>query len=179
MDHDKDPNTLDIVPGRPADLSAVMALICDCIQDMQDRGIDQWGGHYPTAEIFADDIKAQTLYLARCDSKLVGVIVLTECQDQTPEWQGIRWSFGEPALIVHRLAVHPTWQRQGIASRLMDFAEARATQKGYVSIRLDAYTGNPAALGLYEKRGYRRVGQVRFPLRSLPGCCFEKRLVQP
>jgi len=41
-------------------------------------------------------------------------------------------------------------------------------------IRLDAYTGNPRALALYEKRGYQRIGQAYFPRRELPFDCFEK-----
>jgi len=56
----------------------------------------------------------------------------------------------------------------------MDFAEAFAKEHGFSGIRLDAYTGNPLALALYERRGYHRIGQTRFPRRELPFYCCEK-----
>ena len=40
-----------------------------------------------------------------------------------------------------------------------------ARDHGYACIRLDAYTGNPRAMALYERRGYRQIGQARFPRR--------------
>ncbi|WP_173049782.1 hypothetical protein [Nitrospira sp. KM1] len=40
-------------------------------------------------------------------------------------------------------------------------------------VRLDAYSGNPQALTLYRRRGYREAGQVTFPRRALPFICFE------
>lgn len=58
----------------------------------------------------------------------------------------------------------------------MDLAEAHAKQNTYVSIRLDAYAGNPPTVKLYERRGYRKAGQVYFPRRTLPFFCFEKIL---
>ncbi len=58
---------------------------------------------------------------------------------------------------------------------MMDFAENFARSHDFSCIRLDAYT-NPQALGLYERRGYRRVGQLYFPRRELPFACFEKVL---
>jgi hypothetical protein len=62
----------------------------------------------------------------------------------------------------------------GIAGLLMDFAERLALTNKYGSIRLDAYTGNPQAIRLYDGRGYVRTGQVFFPRRTLPFFCYEK-----
>jgi ribosomal protein S18 acetylase RimI-like enzyme len=58
----------------------------------------------------------------------------------------------------------------------MDFAETHARNLGVDSVRLDAYTGNAAALSLYRRRGYRESGKVTFPRRDLPFACFEKRI---
>ncbi len=76
-------------------------------------------------------------------------------------------------LVIHRLCVHPDWQARGLARQLMDFAENHARTQSYASIRLDAYKGNPRAIAFYEKRGYQRVGQARFPRRPLPFDLFE------
>jgi len=56
----------------------------------------------------------------------------------------------------------------------MNFAEEYAIENNYKSIRLDAYSANVAAVRLYEKRGYNKIGQVFFPHRKYPFYCFEK-----
>lgn len=95
------------------------------------------------------------------------------------EYQELIWSDeGGEVLVIHRLAVNPEWQKQGIGRQLMDFTENYAAEKGYTSIRLDAYSGNPRALNLYERRGYRKVGQVFFPERELPFYCYEKVIAE-
>ena len=155
--------------------SQIMALLEDCIDDLVRQGNDQWGDHYPTSDIITGDLETQTLYRAQNDrNQLQGFIVINP--HQPPQWDGLIWKTPEPVMAVHRLCVHPHWQREGIAGLLMDFSEALVLGQGYASMRLDAYSGNPAALGFYEKRGYRRVGRVQFPQRSRHGYAFEKRL---
>ena len=86
---------------------------------------------------------------------------------QSPEYVELTWDRARP-LVVHRLCVHPERQKTGAARILMDFAETEAARRGYDSIRLDTYTGNPRAVALYERRGYRIAGYVRFRRRKLP-----------
>jgi RimJ/RimL family protein N-acetyltransferase len=56
----------------------------------------------------------------------------------------------------------------------MEFAEQRAARAGYRAVRLDAFSGNPAALRLYDRLGYRRCGTARFRGRGF--VLFEKVL---
>jgi ribosomal protein S18 acetylase RimI-like enzyme len=72
--------------------------------------------------------------------------------------------------------VHPDWQQRGVGRHLMEFAEQYAVEHGFRCIRLDAYTGNPRAITLYERGGYDKIGQIYFRGRSLPFDCFEKVL---
>jgi ribosomal protein S18 acetylase RimI-like enzyme len=96
---------------------------------------------------------------------------------QSPEYAQLSWQRSNP-LVVHRLCVRPDRQGSGAARQLMDFAERFAAQHGYDSIRLDTYSGNPRAITLYERRGYRLAGYVRFRRRKLPFLCFELLLQQ-
>jgi hypothetical protein len=61
----------------------------------------------------------------------------------------------------------------------MEFAESHAAQSGYASVRLDAYTANQRSVELHRRRGYREVGQVYFPRRSMPFWCFELVVDEP
>lgn len=70
-------------------------------------------------------------------------------------------------VIVHReeatgyivtLDVAETWRRRGIASLLMEDAEAKARAAGAEVMGLHVFTGNAHAIGFYERMGYERAG---------------------
>jgi GNAT superfamily N-acetyltransferase len=141
---------------------------------MRGDGIDQWDDVYPDLQAVEQNVADGTLYVALEDDRCLGSVCLSEEQDEA--YKTVRWSGSEPVLVVHRLCVSPSEQRRGVASLLMDFAEAKAAEFGYASIRLDAYTGNPQAVALYARRGYSVAGEVRFPRRAHPFKCMEKTL---
>jgi RimJ/RimL family protein N-acetyltransferase len=58
---------------------------------------------------------------------------------------------------------------------MLAFAETFGREQGYFSIRLDAFSGNTAAIKLYEKNNYRMRGTVRF--RKEEFYCYEKNLM--
>ena len=163
-----------IVQAHQGYLPNVVRLIAACTQTMREQGIDQWDEIYPNAEIIAKDVESRALYVLEQGDVCTAAVALNQEQDEA--YQQVHWLGGEPVLVVHRLCVDPAYQGNGIGNRLMDFAEEYAEQHAYASIRLDAYTGNPSAIRLYERRGYRKAGQVYFPRRTLPFFCFEKIL---
>jgi ribosomal protein S18 acetylase RimI-like enzyme len=141
---------------------------------MRQNGIHQWDEVYPNEEIITKDVDSRALYVLEQNGLCIAAVSLN--QEQDAAYQKVHWLGGEPVLVVHRLCVDPAYQGNGLGNRLMDFAEEYAKQHAYASIRLDAYTGNPSAIRLYERRGYRKAGQVYFPRRTLPFFCFEKIL---
>ena len=166
---------MNIKAAGPEDLKNIMSLVQTIIKDMQNNGSDQWDALYPDIQTITDDLGKKSLYLLRDQKKCPAMVVLNEEQDK--EYKTVNWSVvNGPVLVIHRLCVNPEWRGKGLANRLMDFAEEFAVKHGYKSIRLDAYSVNPAAVGLYIKRGYRKVGHVFFPRRKYPFYCFEKIL---
>jgi RimJ/RimL family protein N-acetyltransferase len=53
----------------------------------------------------------------------------------------------------------------------MRFTHEFACKRGYNTIRLDAFSGNPAVVALFERLGYRRAGSVHF--RKGEFYCYE------
>lgn len=163
-----------IQQASPQDAPETMQLLAACREDMLSRGIRQWVDQYPTLQVVAAAI--DDTFIVRLDGRLAATVMLNEQNEK--EYETLRWltPFHQRALVVHRLAVHPAFQRRGLARRLMRFAGDLAVRRGLASIRLDAFSGNPAALALYDGLGYHSVGRVFFPHRDLPFVCFEKVL---
>lgn len=166
-----------IALAEPKHLPDLLRLYTTCMRAMRAGGIEQWGDDYPTSAIIEKDVRDGSLHILEEMESILASICLNETQ--APEYQALRWQTPEPILVVHRLCVDPARQRGGLGNQMMDFAEDFARQEGYAGIRLDTYSNNPAALRLYERRGYCRTGEVRFRGRSLPFYCFEKALSMP
>jgi ribosomal protein S18 acetylase RimI-like enzyme len=146
--------------ARIEELDSVYSLVQEAIRHMDNQGISQWDDIYPSKAILNADIKNQQMHLIEVEGRVAGLIVMNE--DQSPEYGSVAWEHSGRVLVVHRLTIHPNYQRHKLASYLMDFAEEMAAAENYDCIRLDAFTRNPAAFTLYENRGYRKAGIVRF-----------------
>ncbi len=157
------------------DLDAVIALVRRVVPVMRASGNLQWDSEYPNSAVFERDVRLGQLWVAEIDGKVAGVAAFTS--DQEPEYEGAEWDVSEAALVIHRLAVDPAWQRMGIAAGLLVHAEAVARTRGVPVIRLDTNTQNEASGRLFTKLGYAAAGEIGLSFR--PGLrfrCFEKRL---
>lgn len=70
-----------------------------------------------------------------------------------------RAAAGEAEILT--IAVLPPWRRGGIGGQLLETALAASARAGAEVMFLEAAADNTAALALYEKRGFRRVGLRR------------------
>ncbi len=158
--------------ARPDELEVLLGIVRAATRHMNEQGIPQWDEIYPNREILWKDVEKQELHIIEVKGCVSGLIVIND--DQSPEYATVQWRYPGRALVVHRLTIHPAYQRNRLATRLMEFAEETAVTKEYDCIRLDAFTRNPAAFTLYENRGYRNAGTVHF--RKGEFYCYEKAM---
>lgn len=101
---------------------------------------------YPwTRGIFADCIRVgYDCWGLQAGPRLIGYCIQTHAA-------------GENHLL--NLCVDPDWQGQGFGSILLDHAIRLARARGCESMFLEVRPSNPAGYGLYEKNGFRIVGE--------------------
>jgi ribosomal protein S18 acetylase RimI-like enzyme len=162
----------EIISVIPSEIGVVMALVNDAVREMENEGLYQWDDVYPDKNVFDADIAAKQLYCVKSDGLIAGIIALNEIQPV--EYQNITWNDNGRPLVIHRLCIAPIFQKQGLARLLVQFAEKYARENHYSSIRLDAFTENTKALGLYDSSNYQRRGIVKF--RKGNFYCYEKAL---
>jgi len=160
-------------PATPEAVDEILALARSCVEQMVCRGIRQWDDIYPDRSSIERDVRDDSALLARHNGEVIAYLALDSTQD--PEYAQVDWHLDDvPIAIVHRLMVSPARQGRGLGRWCMAVAEQRAAQAGYATMRLDAFTGNPRAIRLYERLGYRAAGVVHF--RTGEFMCFEKAL---
>ena len=103
------------------DIAGIMTFILALIPTLHAAGNLQWDETYPNPEVFAEDIALAQLWVASINDDIAGVIAVTT--EQYAEYVQAGWDINDPAIVVHRLAVNPDFQRKGIAAALLSHAE--------------------------------------------------------
>lgn len=155
------------------EIPKIMELTRACAQHMVEQGIYQWNDHYPSSVAFKRDVSRNELYLIEKAGRIIGVVTITPVEDE--EYIPVQWiTKNGNSVYVHRLAVHPEYQGQGYAQKLMSFAEDHARRKKYSSVRLDTFSKNFRNQRFYEQRGYVKLEDIHFPKQSkFPFHCYE------
>lgn len=163
--------------AKEIDIPHILEITDACAIAMRQRNIFQWDGNYPNADVFLADLRRNELWVLESQDLILGSVVISSVMDV--EYNSVYWNRTDAkALYVHRLAVHPDFQRRGWAGKLMDFAENQGRNYGYNVIRLDTFSRNPGNQRFYENRGYQRCGVVFFPNQSAyPFYCYELPLI--
>ena len=159
--------------GTISDIDSILNITKSCANDMIQNGIYQWNEHYPDKGSFINDAINNELYVYVENEKLIACISL--CNEMDEVYIPVNWiSENYNNLYIHRLAVHPDFQKKGVGKALMDFAEKFARKKEYKSIRLDTFSVNKRNLKFYESRGYHQLESIYFPKQSeFPFYCYE------
>lgn len=161
------------------ELDDACAVIRECRQALESRGLLQWDGRYPSRSFFQEAVASGQLFLLSDEGQISGVVVLDE--RQAPEWSSVDWAGQDgTALVIHAFAISPHVQGRGHGKALLEFCEGFAKTGNYASIRLDAFSENTCALRFYERHGYSFRGAVRFafkPKGHQQYHCYEKSLL--
>lgn len=160
----------------PSDLATIEAILPGVIHGMQASGNDQWSPRYPTRIDFAQDVEDGSLWVDDLGG-IRGFVALNTVE--AAEYAPLPWTVPRPALIVHRLAVAPEFRRQGVGDGLFEFAESRAVHLGLEGLRSDTSTANAGMNALFARRGWSRVGTLRFPHATVSFQAWEKRQTGP
>lgn len=165
---------MEIRKAVPGDMTGITVLFKRCTAHMIQHDILQWDELYPTAEVFAQDIKDESLSVCvTSENSVIGCVVLNRFQDK--EYEEVDWGFMGEISVIHRLMVLPEYEGAGIAYKLMSYAEKLAAEQGMDAVRLDTFAQNQRAIAFYKKHGYHICGSVNF--RKGLFMCYEKSLI--
>lgn len=119
-------------------------------------------GVYPIKAVAERAMEKGELFVAIKSGRIVGSVVLNT--NQAPQYSQGEWEYNGESLVIHTLAIDPNCTRQGIGDKIMEFAEEYACAEGLGAIHLDTAEANLPAQRLYEKHGYKKVGEVNLEI---------------
>jgi ribosomal protein S18 acetylase RimI-like enzyme len=154
------------------ELQSVFLLFRRAINHMCNQKIYQWDEHYPDLKTLQNDIRKQQMYVLCEGERILAATVINNMYEE--EYATGEWRDNGKFAVIHRLCVDPEHQNSGLGKKTMLLAEKVIKEKGYTSIRLDAFSQNPYALRLYKNLGYKTAGEIDFGKGIF--CLFEKLL---
>jgi len=165
-----------IKKAEESDWRLIRDIYVSCTEWLSKQGWKHWerSSHLNSREKVIQRIRENDVYILFVDGKAVATITLGY---EHPSYYK-DYTFWEepfvPAVYVSRLAVLPDYHRRGFGSRLLEFAEDKARQKGIFYVRFDALADYRELVDSYLRRGYKIVGKDFFVRTE--GNFFEKRL---
>lgn len=157
------------------DLVEVLFLLKESVTDLNEKGLKHWNSAYPGTDYMIEAIEKGTLYLYKDNEIAKGLVVLSN--DEPEEYRNIEWQGkGDKVLFIRFLMIHPNWERTGIASRLIEYAEGYAKDNGYSTMRVDMYSGVEGAEKLCTDKGFNQTGQFHSSFQQTPYFAYEKSL---
>ncbi|MEY2158228.1 GNAT family N-acetyltransferase [Rhodanobacter sp. FW106-PBR-LB-2-11] len=107
---------------------------------------------------FSSDLLSRTQYRRHLDSDSALVLVASDGHQHVLGAAVLFFRKGSGVARLYSLATLLEARGRGIAAALLEAAVAAARRRGCRALRLEVRTGNAAAIGLYERRGFRRTG---------------------
>lgn len=157
-----------IRPALPGEAALVAGVLQAAAAGQRERGQAQWAPRDVAEAAVGPHVRAGLYHLAFDGATAVGVFRL---QLEDPDfWPDVPEG---GAAYVHKMAVVPARQRQGIAPALLGHACMLARAQGRRLLRLDCMSGWPGLRGVYEGFGFRfhshwRVGDLLFDRFEYP-----------
>jgi len=120
-------------------------------------GTSDWDNDYPNREILKDDLLKRCVYVLERDGTIIAAISIVD--EVIEELESLDWKEVKSCFLV-RLCVASECQGKGIGEKMMRHVNDHARRSGYGATHHLAAQENKAAIRLYERMGYRNLGEI-------------------
>ncbi len=166
---------MEIMQAKESDFIEILYLLKVCILDMNQKGLKHWNSVYPGPELISSDLEKSTIYVIKDKGICKGMVTLDSIEPE--DYKEIHWPTpAKRPLFLHRLAVHPNWQGQGIARMLLNYAEEFAAKNGYDALRIDVNSTSENARSLCKKLAFNEAGSFFTAFQQKPFICYDKKV---
>lgn len=136
-----------------SDVTQILVIVKNIIDDMKKVDNDQWNEDYPTREIFLNDIKNNILLVYVENGIVVGFLAIVKEKNYLKLLE-LESANTEEFLVLHRLGIDVNHGRKGIAKALMVESENTAKDLNIKLLYGDTYEINVGMNSLFKTLNY-------------------------
>jgi len=147
-----------VVKAQKNNLLEVLYIIRECSRQLQAKGVKYWNSSLTDHFEIENDIKLGIVYLLRYNHVTVGTITLRPIPESK-------------TLQIERLAIFPSYQKKGLARKLIDFAKEVARENNFNRIYGTIPVRDQNLVNLLEScnftsKGYPTMNQVNMEMEE-------------
>lgn len=145
------------------DIPHVMEIIHMAQEQFCRMGIDQWQDGYPNEEVIRRDMDRRESYVAEKEETVIGTAAISMEKEENYEIiKNGEWLTGNRKnyAVIHRIATHNAYKRNGTADAFLRFAQQAALKKGKENIRIDTHPDNRIMQNWIRKNGFVYCGHI-------------------
>lgn len=137
------------------------------------RAFCPWTEHYPGMDTIEYDLERDALFVMKNASGMIIAAITLDLDEEVEKL--IYWTKElAPGGELSRLAVHPDYQNQGIAQKMLLHGMQVLKERGHKSVHFLVNRLNEKALRSYEHLHFNNVGECF--MYEQPFYCYEKAL---
>lgn len=137
------------------DVLALSTVLTEAASWLKESGIPLWDVESLSVSKLKPQVSQGDFWLCYRKGELVGVLKFQlEDRQYWPE------SVDNEAAYVHKLVVRKSFSGEGLSSMMLEWAANRAGELGRPYLRLDCEASRGQLRRIYEKFGFRRVGDI-------------------
>ncbi len=142
------------------DLTAIMPLFYEAIENFKKKNIDQWQNGSPNENLIKNDIMSNCSYVYEDKGQILAYFCLKFEDDITYKViNDGNWKTSKSYGVLHRVVVSKLAQGRGIAKQLFNFAHQKARENNK-NMRIDTHKDNLIMQGLIKSFGYEYCGII-------------------
>lgn len=157
--------------GSGDNFSDLTSLLHRAYAPLAAQGMRFLASHQDEATTLSRILKGEC-WVAIAEGRIVGTIVLKDAQ----QTRGSPWYDRPEVACFGQFAVEPACQRHGLGSKLLEWIETRAREKGIVELALDTAEGAADLIRFYTRRGYRFIEYTRWDIVNYQSVILSKTL---
>lgn len=170
---------MDFILAKSEHLEEMCRITTEAKAQLRRLGLDQWQKGYPSREIWEEDIRNQTAWLATENGKILGVFAFQTVLDPSYGEIDGAWLTDGAYASMHRVCVSDESKGRGVAGQMFAKGFSMARSLGFGSVRIDTHPGNLPMQRALKKAGFSPCGMITLKGGSEDGdarIAFEKIL---
>ena len=157
-------STVEIKLAKENQLLEVMYIVRECAEQLAETGINLWHDMSCESPKILDDIKQNQVFLAARNRVPLATITLKPNKER------------KDAALIDRLAIFPFFQKKGLATQMLAFAEEWASNNDFTTLCATVPTEDKPVVDLLERTGFANRGPAPESSEEFVQVVFEKEL---
>ena len=160
-------------------LEALCRITAQAKAQLRGMELDQWQKGYPNREVWIEDIRNGTTWVAVENGQVLGAFAFQTAPEAAYEKIDGAWLTEGEYASFHRVCVADESKGKGVAGAMFRHGFSLAKALGLPSVRIDTHHGNRPMQRALEKEGFQPCGDIILvggPEDGDPRLAFERLL---